>query len=364
MWLLGGQGQPATLTAPCGAPDSVYQATACLLSPPRGCLGPFALLMAIYWSGTGSMGGSQARWTHPRAERAGDRPASVPSHRVGFCFLWVSLHPRLEWPPPRAATAGPPLASGWLVESHLSQILTDRSGSQTRGTHHVLVRGKGELGVVVMRTESTLPGPSRRELSQEPGLPWKRPPALQAYSASLPVFCSSLNTRAHILTCTHTCVHMYVHTHIAHAHTNAYMCKHTVYMYTHACMHIAHVHTNAHLCKHTACMYTHTHKCTHILTTAYMYTCTQTCTHDSHAHNCTRMQTHTHTRWVQLLSISRSALAVIDRALFRILTTSCTTQGPSSPLFLPPQHTHTLCSQDHNPLPRAQRMQKSRVFRG
>lgn len=156
---------------------------------------------------------SQARWTHPRAERAGDRPASVPSHRVGFCFLWVSLHPWLEQPPPRAAIAGPPLASGWLVESHLSQIHTDQSGSQTRGTHHALVRGKGELGVVVMRTESTLPGPSRRELSQEPGLAWKRPPALQAYSASLPVFCSSLNTRAHILTCTHTHVHMHVYTH-------------------------------------------------------------------------------------------------------------------------------------------------------
>lgn len=154
----------------------------------------------------------------------------------------------------------------------------------------------------------------------------------------------------------HTCAHARVHAHIAHVHTNAYMCKHSIHVHT--CIH---AHSScAHKCTlvqtDTAHMYTHTHRCTHILKTAYMYTCTQTCTHNSHAHNCTCMQTHTHT--------------VGSAALHFQVSTCCNRQGTFQdfdhflhhtrtllPSLSAPQHTHTLCSQDHNPLPRAQRMQ-------
>lgn len=155
--------------------------------------------------------------------------------------------------------------------------------------------------------------------------------------------------------CQHTCEHMYVHhtTQCTRTHectrrptcnTHAHICTHAHTYMQHTCsshtcvphLHSVHAHT---------CSYRHTDACTHIYT-AYVFSnrqeckhtrghmyvhCTAQCAHtqrptcNTHAHTerDTRVaHAHTHTgAW--LPSIPRSVLAVTDRALSRILTSSC-----------------------------------------
>ena len=99
----------------------------------------------------------------------------------------------------------------------------------------------------------------------------------------------------------------------------------TVYMHTDACTHVytAYVFSNRQECKHThGYMYVyHTAQCTR--TQTYMQ---HSCTHrETHVW---RMHTHTHAHTgVWLPSIPRSVLAITNRALSRILTSSCSIQA-------------------------------------
>lgn len=69
-------------------------------------------------------------------------------------------------------------------------------------------------------------------------------------------------------------------------------------------------------------------------------------------HSYANTYTHVHilmcTQWVQLLSVSSSAL-LESTGHFAGLLTSCTTQGPSSPLFLTLPPTHTVQSRPRPP---------------
>lgn len=165
---------------------------------------------------------------------------------------------------------------------HLS---ADPHQSSPQTTH---IRGSleelGEPGVTTMQTQSKLPSTSGSEPSWDPDCHGKshlNPPA--------GVFCPSLHT--------HTRAHTWMH-----------MCAQVL----HRC---SSVHRNTRTAS--------THVCSPHSHTMHMHTCMHMYAHVQHTH------TRTWQQGVQLLSVPRSAPAITERALFRILINSCSIQGPS-----------------------------------